>query len=110
MPTRNLQRQELSRSKLELFGECPRCFHDDVARGVKRPSGPAFTLNLAVDELLQRPITAAGEKLLFTGVSVGNPHCVVFRPRGKKWTREELLSLGPALENHPIFQIGRAHV
>ena len=63
----------------------------------------ALPCTLAVDELLQRPITAAGEKLLFTGVSVGNPHCVVFRPKGKKWTREELLKLGPAIENHPIF-------
>ena len=54
LTTRTLQRRELSRSKLELFRECPRCFHDDTARGVKRPSGPAFTLNIAVDELLKK--------------------------------------------------------
>ncbi len=55
------------------------------------------------DELVLTPISAAGRKLHFTGVSVGNPHCVVFRPKGQAWTRQELLSLGPALENHRAF-------
>ncbi len=63
----------------------------------------ALPCTLAVDELIQRPITAAGQRVIFTGVSVGNPHCVVFKPRGQKWTREDLLRLGPELENHPIF-------
>jgi diaminopimelate epimerase len=58
---------------------------------------------LKVKELIQKPITAAGGKLLFTGVSVGNPHCVVFREKGEEWTREELLKLGPELENHKLF-------
>ena len=63
----------------------------------------ALPCSLKVTELIEQPIEAAGEKLVFTGVSVGNPHCVVFRPRGQVWTREELLRLGPALENHEIF-------
>jgi diaminopimelate epimerase len=63
----------------------------------------ALPCSLKVKELIERPITAAGQKLTFTGVSVGNPHCVVFRPKGNKWTREELLRLGPELENHRIF-------
>lgn len=58
---------------------------------------------LAVDELIEQPVTVAGQNLTFTGVSVGNPHCVVFKPTGAKWTREELLLLGPELENHPLF-------
>ena len=53
MTSRSLSRKQLSRSKLELYLECPRCFYDDVALGWKRPSGPAFTLNLAVDALLK---------------------------------------------------------
>ena len=52
--TRNLKRKELSRTKLELFCNCARCFYDDVALGLKRPSSPPFTLNIAVDELLKR--------------------------------------------------------
>lgn len=59
--------------------------------------------SLKVPELIQQPVKAAGKSLRFTGVSVGNPHCVVFRDKGKKWTREELLDIGPELENHMIF-------
>ena len=63
----------------------------------------ALPCTLTVPELIQQPIDAAGRSLIFTGVSVGNPHCVVFRPAGESWSREELLALGPALENHPLF-------
>jgi hypothetical protein len=44
----------LSRSKLDLFTECARCAFLDLRLGVKRVSGPSFTLNNAVDELLKR--------------------------------------------------------
>ncbi|MEC4891061.1 MAG: diaminopimelate epimerase [Nitrospira sp.] len=63
----------------------------------------ALPCTLGVPELIQQPIDAAGQSLLFTGVSVGNPHCVVFKPTGESWSREELLKLGPVLENHPLF-------
>ena len=45
---------KLSRSKLELFTECPRCFYLDRRLGVGRPQGPGFTLNAAVDHLLKK--------------------------------------------------------
>jgi diaminopimelate epimerase len=63
----------------------------------------ALPCALDVPELIQRPINVAGRTLVFTGVSVGNPHCVVFKPSGKSWSREDLLELGPALETHPLF-------
>lgn len=63
----------------------------------------ALPCTLEVPELIQQPIEAAGRSLIFTGVSVGNPHCVVFKPAGASWSREELLALGPALENHALF-------
>lgn len=44
----------LSRSKIELFNECPRCFYLDNKLGTARPRGPAFTLNIAVDTLLKK--------------------------------------------------------
>jgi hypothetical protein len=44
----------LSRSKVELFRECPRCFYLDRRLGVGRPAGFPFNLNSAVDELLKR--------------------------------------------------------
>lgn len=44
---------KLSRSKLDLFRECPRCFYLDRRIGIGRPKGPPFTLNSAVDKLLK---------------------------------------------------------
>ncbi len=63
----------------------------------------ALPCTMAVDELIQQPIEAAGRALSFTGVSVGNPHCVVFKQAGESWSREDLLKLGPVLENHSLF-------
>lgn len=48
----------ISRSKIDLYHECPRCFYLDVRLGIARPSFPAFTLNNAVDELLKREFDA----------------------------------------------------
>ena len=58
---------------------------------------------LASEELVDQPIPVAGNQLRFTGVSVGNPHCVLFREKGQEWSRAELLDLGPRLENHELF-------
>ncbi|PIP17230.1 MAG: hypothetical protein COX44_01020 [Candidatus Portnoybacteria bacterium CG23_combo_of_CG06-09_8_20_14_all_37_13] len=43
----------ISRSKIELFIECPRCFYLDRRLGLGRPSMPGFSLNSAVDQLLK---------------------------------------------------------
>ncbi len=45
---------KISRSKLELSLECPRCFYIDRKLGVGRPPGFPFNLNSAVDTLLKR--------------------------------------------------------
>jgi len=45
---------KLSRSKIDLFVECPRCFYLDNKLGIRRPSMPAFNLNNAVDVLLKK--------------------------------------------------------
>lgn len=55
---------KLSRSRLELFIECPRCFYIDNKLGVARPPGFPFSLNAAVDKLLKKEFDiyrAAGE-------------------------------------------------
>lgn len=44
----------LSRSKIDSFIECPRCFYLDNKLGTKRPGMPSFTLNIAVDALFKR--------------------------------------------------------
>lgn len=45
---------KLSRSKIDLFLECPRCFYLDRRLGVGRPPGFPFNLNSAVDTLLKK--------------------------------------------------------
>lgn len=45
---------KLSRSKIDLFINCPRCFYLDRRLGIGQPQGPAFTLNVAVDALLKK--------------------------------------------------------
>lgn len=46
----------ISRSKVQLFLDCPRCFYLDVRLGVKRPAGFPFNLNSAVDALLKKEL------------------------------------------------------
>lgn len=45
---------KLSRSKIDLFLSCPRCFYLDNKLGIKRPPGYPFSLNSAVDFLLKK--------------------------------------------------------
>lgn len=73
----------------------------DMGRASFRPRDLPCTIK--APELIMQPIKAVGQSLRFTGVSVGNPHCVVFRNRGGSWTREDLLRMGPELETHPTF-------
>jgi CRISPR/Cas system-associated exonuclease Cas4 (RecB family) len=59
-PHRNAQwnyggaKWKLSRSKIDFFIECPRCFWVDNVLGTKRPGFPKFNLNIAVDELFKK--------------------------------------------------------
>jgi len=45
---------KVSRSKIELFKQCPRCFWLDTRLKIKRPDGPPFQINKAIDELLKK--------------------------------------------------------
>jgi CRISPR/Cas system-associated exonuclease Cas4 (RecB family) len=45
---------KLSRSKIELFMQCPRCFWLDVRLKISRPSSPPFQINKAIDELFKK--------------------------------------------------------
>ena len=44
----------LSRAKIELFMDCPRCFYLDRRHGIARPPGFPFSLNSTIDELLKK--------------------------------------------------------
>ncbi len=60
MRKRNIYSKELdkpyrlSRSKIDLFLKCQRCFYLDRKLGVSQPSSPPFSLNIAVDALLKK--------------------------------------------------------
>ena len=44
----------ISRSGIDLFIQCPRCFYLDKRLGTGRPPGFPFSLNSAVDALLKK--------------------------------------------------------
>jgi CRISPR/Cas system-associated exonuclease Cas4 (RecB family) len=60
---------KVSRSKIELFMQCPRCFWLDVRLKIKRPDGPPFNINKAIDELLKKEFDAYRAK--------GEPHPIM---------------------------------
>lgn len=45
---------KVSRSKIELFMQCPRCFWLDVRLKITRPSSPPFNINKTIDELFKK--------------------------------------------------------
>lgn len=45
---------KVSRSKIELFMQCPRCFWLDARMKIKRPSSPPFNINQAIDQLFKK--------------------------------------------------------
>jgi CRISPR/Cas system-associated exonuclease Cas4 (RecB family) len=45
---------KLSRSKIELFTQCPRCFWLDARLKITRPNTPPFNINKTIDELYKK--------------------------------------------------------
>ena len=60
---------KVSRSKIELFMQCPRCFWLDARLKIKRPSSPPFNINKAIDELFKKEFDIYREK--------GEPHPLI---------------------------------
>jgi CRISPR/Cas system-associated exonuclease Cas4 (RecB family) len=48
------QPYKISRSKIELYMQCQRCFWLDARKHIVRPSSPPFTINKAIDELFKK--------------------------------------------------------
>ena len=74
----------ISRSKIELFTECPRCFWLETVKGIKRPDTPPFLINSAVDQLLKREFDvyrAKGEQ---------HPWQIEFKVDAKPYAHEKL--------------------
>jgi len=61
---------KLSRSKIDLFVDCQRCFWLDLKKGIKRPPMFPYTINNAIDYLLKQEFDAYREK--------GESHPIMF--------------------------------
>jgi diaminopimelate epimerase len=57
-------------------------------------------VNCDESECLDHPLNIVDEAYLINCVSVGNPHCVIFRD---KLSKTEILKHGEDIENHPLF-------
>ncbi|HET8991708.1 MAG TPA: PD-(D/E)XK nuclease family protein [Candidatus Saccharimonadales bacterium] len=60
---------KISRSKIELFMQCPRCFWLDARLKIGRPSSPPFNINKAIDELFKKEFDYYREQ--------GQPHPIM---------------------------------
>lgn len=60
---------KVSRSKIELFMQCQRCFWLDAKKRITRPSSPPFTINKAIDELFKKEFDVYRAK--------GEPHPIM---------------------------------
>src|SRR5579864_7613297 len=49
---------KVSRTKIELYTQCPRCFWLDARLKIKRPDGPPFNINKTIDELFKKEFDA----------------------------------------------------
>ena len=45
---------KISRSKIELYFNCPTCFYKDAKLGLRKPPMPGWAINSAVDDLLKK--------------------------------------------------------
>ncbi len=90
----------LSRSRIERFLECPRCFYLDRKFGIDRPSMPGWSLNSAVDTLLKKEfdlLRKKGEKhelmqkYNIDAVPYDHPDLSEWRDDGNKYTGAKFL-------------------
>jgi len=70
----------------------------DMGEPVLRGEDVPTTVDL--DPVLNYPIEIDGGKFMFTAVSMGNPHCVIFVDDA---VAVDLHAWGPKLEHHPMF-------
>ncbi len=60
---------KVSRSKIELFTQCQRCFWLDARHKITRPSSPPFNINKTIDELYKKEFDVHR--------SAGTPHPIM---------------------------------
>jgi diaminopimelate epimerase len=91
---------------VETPGGAVRCQVRDSGRAVfvemGRASFDSQTIPVAgpAREVVAEPLEAGGQRLVFTGVTVGNPHCVIHVDEVSPALAQRL---GALIENHPLF-------
>lgn len=75
---------KVSRSKIELYMQCPRCFWLDVRHKITRPSTPPFNINKAIDELFKKEFDVHR--------AAGTPHPIMIKNKvsAKPFAHENL--------------------
>lgn len=66
---------KVSRSKIELYMQCPRCFWLDVRHKISRPSSPPFNINKTIDELFKKEFDVHR--------AAGTPHPIMLKHKLK---------------------------
>ena len=66
---------KVSRSKIELYMQCPRCFWLDVRYKITRPSSPPFNINKTIDELYKKEFDVHR--------AAGTPHPIMLKNKVK---------------------------
>ncbi len=79
----------------------PRLIDGQVEVDMGEPilEGPKIPVKLD-GKIIQQPLQVEGENFEITCVSMGNPHCVIFRNNVDQVPLEKY---GPLLEHHPLF-------
>lgn len=102
----------VSRSKIDLFLECPQCFYLDRRLGISRPDMPGWSLNSAVDVLFKKEFDKLREEkqphrlMLFhrvQAVPFWHPDLHVWRDDGGKRTGASTLHKPTNLTVHGII-------
>ncbi len=75
---------KISRSKIDLFIQCPRCFWLEARHKIKRPSSPPFLINTAIDTLLKAEFDTYRQK------GEQHPWQIEFKVDAKPFAHENL--------------------
>jgi hypothetical protein len=63
---------KISRSKIELYFNCPTCFYKDAKLGLRKPPMPGWAINSAVDALLKKEMDICRAKDRSHGIFIEN--------------------------------------
>jgi len=61
---------KISRTKIDLFLNCPKCFYLDRRLGINQPPSFPFSLNAAVDLLLKKEFICLSKALIVPIASI----------------------------------------